>query len=67
MAQNQTEQEERLLRLPEVMARLGIARSSVWRMVAEGKLPKPVKLAPRTTVWRNSEISAFIDSLRVAE
>jgi prophage regulatory protein len=51
---------ERLIRLPEVMDKLGIARSTVWLYVEQEKLPKPIKLSPRVTVWRESEIVAYI-------
>jgi prophage regulatory protein len=51
---------ERLIRLPEVMDKLGIARSTVWLYVEQEKLPKPIKLSPRVTVWRESEINAYI-------
>jgi len=31
--------------------------------VRSGRYPKPVKLGPRTTCWRASDILALIDSL----
>lgn len=51
---------ERLIRLPEVMAKLGIARSTVWLFVKQERLPKPIKLSPKVTVWRESEIDTYI-------
>lgn len=53
---------ERLMRLPEVMAKLGIARSTVWLFAKQGKLPKPIKLSTKVTVWRESEIDQYIAS-----
>jgi prophage regulatory protein len=41
---------------------LTIGRSSVWRMAKEGKLPAPIKLSQRVTVWKLSDIEAFIAS-----
>lgn len=51
---------ERLIRLPEVMAKLGIKRSTVWLFVKQGRLPKPIKLSAKVTVWKESEISTYI-------
>jgi len=51
---------ERLIRLPEVMAKLGIKRSTVWLFAKEGRLPKPIKLSAKVTVWRESEIDTYI-------
>lgn len=51
---------ERLIRLPEVMKRLGIAKSTVWLFVKQNKLPKPAKLSAKVTVWREADIDAYI-------
>ena len=49
-----------LLRLPEVLSLIPVGRSTFWQGVREGRFPKPVKLGPRTTCWRQSDIVAFI-------
>lgn len=54
---------KRLLRIEELMARLSISRSSVWEGCRAGRLPQPIKIGPRTTVWKSEEVDAFIDSL----
>jgi len=51
-----------LLRLPAVLAAVGVGRSTWWRWVAEGYAPKAVHLGKRTTVWRASDIQKFIDT-----
>ena len=56
---------DKLLRLPQVMELTGLAKSTVWKWVKEGKLPEPTKLSPRVSVWKQSEIQAFIDSSSV--
>jgi len=50
------------LRDKQVAEMLTIGRSSVWRMVKEGKLPAPFKLSEKVTVWKLSDIEAFIAS-----
>ena len=46
----------RLIRIQDVMNKVGIARSTVWYMVKKRQLPRPRKLSPRVTVWVESEI-----------
>jgi prophage regulatory protein len=39
---------------------LPISKSAWWDGVAKGKYPKPIKLGPRTTCWRESDIIAIV-------
>jgi predicted DNA-binding transcriptional regulator AlpA len=48
------------LRLPQVLALFPIGKSTWWEGCRTGRFPKPVKLGPRTTVWRAEDIAAFI-------
>lgn len=57
------EQSETLIRLPDVIARMGISRSLWWQGIKAGKYPNGIKLSSRVTVWRKSEIDALIRSL----
>lgn len=49
---------EELLTLREVMARLKVSRSTVWRWIKEGRL-HPVKLGPRSNRFRVAEVEAL--------
>ena len=49
------------LRLPQVLALVPVGKSSWWEGCKSGRYPKPVKLGPRTTVWRAEDIRAFIE------
>jgi prophage regulatory protein len=62
----QSNREERFLRLPEVVRRVGISRSSVWLWVRQGRFPEPIRVGPRVTCWRQTEIDRWIEA-RVAE
>lgn len=53
----------RLIRIQEVMNKVGIARSTVWDMVKKGNFPKPRKLSPKVTVWVESEIDDYIANI----
>ena len=49
------------LRLPQILAIVPISKSAWWEGCRTGRFPKPVKLGPRTTVWRAQDIAAFIE------
>jgi len=57
---------DKLVRDIGVAEALHIGRSTVWHYVRIGKLPKPIKLSSRVSVWRESDIQAFIDSMMEA-
>ncbi|CAM3909229.1 AlpA family phage regulatory protein [Bordetella tumbae] len=48
------------VRLPVVAAVSGLAKSTVWKWCAEGRLPKPLKLSPRVSAWLVSDIRAWL-------
>ena len=50
---------EQFLRLPQVMEATGLAKSTIWLWVKQNKLPAPIKLSARVTVWRLSDIKAW--------
>lgn len=56
-------QSQKLLRLNEVLEYLPISKSSWWSGVKEGRYPASLKLGPRTTVWRASDIFDLINRL----
>ncbi|SDA75269.1 transcriptional regulator, AlpA family [Janthinobacterium sp. 344] len=48
--------EERFIRLAEVLATCGKSRSSVYEGIKDGTFPAPVKLKGRSSAWLKSEI-----------
>ncbi|WP_288229453.1 AlpA family phage regulatory protein [uncultured Desulfovibrio sp.] len=49
------------LRLPQILAIFPISKSAWWEGCRTGRYPRPIKLGPRTTVWRAEDIRAFIE------
>ena len=49
----------RFVRLPEVMARTGLSRNTIYVRVAEGRFPKPVPLGARSVGWIESELDEW--------
>jgi prophage regulatory protein len=50
-----------LLRRPDVERLTGLARSTIYRDVARGSFPRPVRLTARSVAWSAAEIFAWID------
>ena len=48
-------------RLPEVMARTGLSRSSIYDKMGQGTFPLSINLGPRTVGWIADEIADWID------
>ena len=51
------------LRLPQIMELFPISKSAWWQGCRSGLYPQPIKLGPRTTVWKAEEITALIERL----
>lgn len=51
---------ERLLRLGDVVERLGIGKSTLYRMMAAGTFPRPLEITPGWKAWREAEVDAWI-------
>jgi len=53
----------KLIRIGEVSSITTLAKSTIWAKVANGGFPKPIKLGTNVSVWRESDIAAWIDTL----
>ena len=49
-------------RLPHVLSRTGLGRSTLYALVAGGTFPAPVKLSIRAVGWRSEEIDAWLNA-----
>jgi prophage regulatory protein len=64
--------DECLIRLPRIIGDpkaeppipplIPVSKSTWWAGVKDGRFPQPVKLGPRITAWRVSDIRLLIDS-----
>ncbi len=51
------------VRVPQLLAALPISRSTLWKMVAEGRFPQPVRpspFGPSVTVWSAHDVHEWI-------
>jgi len=51
-----------LLRINEVSALTSLAKSTINLWVAQGKFPRPMSLSPTIKVWREQQLSDWIET-----
>ena len=51
---------DRLLRLAEVMRKTGLSESTIYRRMKEGSFPQSVSLGPACVRWLMSEVQAWV-------
>lgn len=57
------ESTESFMRISQILQLIPISRSAWWQGCKNGRFPKPIKLGPRTTVWKASDINALVKQL----
>jgi len=57
---------QKLVRLPQVVARTSLSRSTIYEMMGKRRFPRPVKLNLRSNGWVEAEISHWL-AARIAE
>ena len=48
-----------LLRMGAVMQVTGLARSTIYKLIAEDKFPQPVQLTGRAVAWRRADLERW--------
>jgi len=64
-----TIQQDGFLRLPQIIGSkkanippiIPVSATSWWNGCRTGRYPKPIKLGPKTTVWKKSEVMALLN------
>lgn len=54
------------LRLPKVIERTGLSRSSIYAMISAGRFPSPVRIGLRAVAWREADLDTWSDDRREA-
>ena len=49
-----------ILRLPQVLARTGLSRSTIYAKVSTGEFPEPISLGARAVGWLADEVEAWL-------
>ena len=62
MKQQETKSDfDRFMRMPEVVAVTGLAKSTIRYCIEEGTFPAPVRLTTRAVGFRESDIKRWMD------
>jgi prophage regulatory protein len=64
MSGSQPAAPDRLIKLPEVMRRVGLGKTMVYRLINEGSFPRPYKLSPFAARWSEQEVVAWIEEVK---
>lgn len=49
----------RFIKMPKVLELTQIGRTTLWRLVKNGKFPKPVHIGPNSVAWRESDYESW--------
>ena len=52
----------RLLRLKQVVLKVGLSRSQIYKLIAKGLFPEQTKIGPKISVWPEHAIDRWIDN-----
>lgn len=52
----------KILRLPAVLSRTGVGRSTIYLWMKQGIFPRNIQLGPRVAGWREEDIDEWLES-----
>ena len=56
-----------LLRISEVVQLLGISKPTVYRLMNEGKFPRPIRLSKARVAWLHADLEKWLESRPTSE
>ena len=57
----------RLLRRPEVEARTGLSRSSIYALMDRGEFPRPRRIGQRAVAWDEATLERWLAAREIAD
>ncbi len=60
--QGDTNMVNSILRLPDVISRTGLSRSTIYQQISEGTFPEPVSLGMRAVGWLEPDIDRWLQN-----
>ncbi len=55
-----TEKPIRFIRIKEVQYRTGLGRATIYRWMAQGRFPKPIRLGGHAVAWVEAELESWL-------
>ena len=53
---------KQIFRRPDVEKLVGLSRSTLYAMMAEGSFPKPIRLGKRAVGWRVADLQRWLET-----
>lgn len=53
-------QDDKIIRLPEVIGKVGLKKSAIYKMIKTGDFPAQIKLGKHASGWLDSDIQTWI-------
>lgn len=60
---NDMSMDDELYRAADIARHMGISVPTVWKWARLGKLPSPIKISHKVTVWKKSELMPAIERM----
>ena len=60
--EHQVKNHQRLLRLAAVRERVPFSRSSLYKLIGEGRFPRPISVGGRARFWVESEVDGWVEA-----
>ena len=60
MSTEESQAERRILRRAEVEARFGFKRAHLYKLIRDGKFPRPIRIEVRAVGWSSIHIDRWI-------
>ena len=51
----------RIMRLKEITEKTGLAKSTIYNLISQGKFPKQIDLGARSVGWVDTEIEEWLE------
>jgi prophage regulatory protein len=58
------QESNRFLRIKEVMQKVGLSRSQVYRLIQAGSFPSPFKIGSKVSVWPSLLVDEWMNGIR---
>lgn len=55
-----------LIRMKTVMVLTGLARSTIYKLIHQGRFPPPLKIGERIVAWRAADILDWVEDRTIA-
>ena len=59
-------QQNRIIRKPELFSRLGLSDATIWRMEKSGKFPRRIQIGGKAVGWIDAEIDNWLSQKSAA-